>query len=163
MILPANSKSELREVTISEFEKLMKLVETIEASRAMKKLDEDTSMKDIIGHRAHWIDLFLGWYADGQAGKSVSFPAPGYKWNDLRRYNSELRDRQVGLSWADAVNMLRTNYDKLLAFIDGHSEQELYEGPMKGAKNNWTTGRWVEAAGASHFRSASKYLRAALR
>ena len=141
----------------------MKLVETIEASRAMKKLDEDTSMKDIIGHRAHWIDLFLGWYADGQAGKSVSFPAPGYKWNDLKRYNSELRDRQAGLSWADAVEMLRTNYDKLMTFIDGHSEQELYEGPMKGAKNNWTTGRWVEAAGASPFRSASKYLRAALR
>jgi len=32
-----------------------------------------------------------------------------------------------------------------------------------GGDAGWTAGRYAEAAGASHFRSASKYIRAELR
>lgn len=161
--MAATSKSELIEVTKKEFEKLSKLVETIDDATAMKKHDEDTSIKDVIAHRAHWIDLFLGWYWDGQAEKTVYFPAKGYKWNDLKRYNADLRERQTAMGWPEAVSALQGGYAKLMTFIDERSEAELYGGPMKGAKNAWTPGRWAEAAGASHFRSASKYLRAVLR
>jgi len=49
-------------------------------------------VKDVISHRAHWIDLFLGWYKGGMAGKTVYFPAKEYKWNDLKRYNAQLRN-----------------------------------------------------------------------
>jgi len=41
-------------------------------------------------------------------------------------------------------------------------EAELYGGPMPGG-TGWTTGRYAEAAGPSHYRSAAKFLRAALR
>jgi hypothetical protein len=34
---------------------------------------------------------------------------------------------------------------------------------MKGGGNKWTTGRWAEASGASHYRSAAKYVRACLK
>lgn len=161
--MAAKSKSELREVAEKEFGKLMKIVGSIDAAVALKKRDEDTSIKDVIAHRAHWIDLFLGWHADGLAGKPVCFPAEGYKWNDLKRYNADLRERQSDLDWPGAVTMLRSNHDKLIAFIDGHTESDLYGGPMKGANNAWTPGRWAEAAGPSHFRSASKFLRATLK
>jgi len=30
---------------------------------------------------------------------------------------------------------------------------------MQGANNDWTTGRWAEAAGPSHYRSAAKFIR----
>ncbi|PRY78760.1 hypothetical protein CLV80_10384 [Yoonia maritima] len=130
---------------------------------ALHKGDEDTSIKDVIARRADWIDLFLGWYSDGLAGKTVYFPAEGYKWNDLKRYNADLRAWQNDLDWSGAVALLQARYDKLTAFIEGCSENELYGGPMKGANNKWTPGRWAEAAGPSHFRSASKYLRAALK
>ncbi len=161
--MAAQSKSELLEITRKEFGKLTKLIETIDADAAMRKRDEDTSVKDIIAHRAHWIDLFLGWYAEGLAGKTVYFPAKGYKWNDLKRYNADLRDRQSALSWPEATALLHKNYQKLIEFIENHTDQELYGGPMKGAKNAWTPGRWSEAAGPSHFRSASKFLRTVLK
>lgn len=157
--MAAKSKSELLDISRKEFGKLETLVEAIEESTAMEKREEDTSIKDVIAHRAHWIDLFLGWYADGQAAKPVHFPAKGYKWNDLKRYNAELRKAQSNMDWTQAVEMLGTNYKKLTNFIESRSEAELYGGPMKGAKNAWTTGRWAEAAGPSHFRSASKYIR----
>ncbi len=159
----ATSKAELLEVARKEFDKLRKLIDGVDEAVALVKDDDDTSIKDLIGHRAHWIDLFLGWYADGQAGRPVHFPAEGYKWNDLKRYNAELRVRQADMNWRDARNALQDAWRRLTDFIEAHSEDELYGGPMKGANNNWTTGRWAEAAGPSHFRSASKYIRSRLR
>ena len=161
--MAAKTKAELLEITHKEFGILARLIDTFDPVAAMEKRDEDTSAKDVVAHRAHWIDLFLGWHADGLAGRKVHFPAEGYKWNDLKRYNAELRDRQSDMSWPEAVSYLKTNYLKLTAFIEGCSDQDLYGGPMKGANNAWTPGRWAEAAGPSHFRSASKFLRSVLR
>ena len=161
--MAAKSKAELRDISHAEFEKLAVLLDALDANVAMTKRDDDISIKDVVAHRAHWIDLFLGWYADGLAGKPVYFPAHGYKWNDLKRYNHDLRASQHDLGWLEAMALLRTNYRKLMDFIDDCSDAELYGGPMQGAHNRWPPGRWAEAAGPSHFRSASKYVRSCLR
>lgn len=161
--MAAENKTELLDVTHKEFAKLAKTLDLVDEMTALQKRDDDISIKDIIAHRAHWIDLFLGWHADGLAGKTVHFPAEGYKWNELQRYNADLRKQQSDLGWAEAVTMLRTNYEKLTEFIQTASEKDLYGGPMRGANNQWTPGRWAEAAGPSHFRSASKYLRATMK
>ncbi len=124
---------------------------------------EGITIKDIIGHRAHWITLFFGWYADGQAGKDVQFPAPGHKWSDLPAYNAALRKSQTDLGWQDVTEMLKDAHAQLVSFLTNLDEDSLYGAPMKGAKNAWTTGRWAEAAGPSHYRSAAKYIRARLR
>lgn len=161
--MAATTKSALLEISQKEFIKLSKLLDAIDPDFALKKGADGTSIKDVIAHRAHWIGLFLGWYADGQAGKPVFFPAEGYKWNDLKRYNADLRKRQKDLSWEGAKAALASGYADLTTFIGSKSEADLYAGPMKGANNKWTPGRWAEAAGPSHFRSAAKFLRAELR
>ncbi len=158
----ATNKSDLIAVTQKEYDKLQKLIAPLDEAVAMHKID-DVSIKDIIGHRAHWISLFLGWYHDGQAGKEVHFPAPSYKWNELPRYNAALRETQADMSWDDACDLLARNTNKLLDFMETRDDAALYGRPMKGANNNWTTGRWAEAAGASHFRSAAKYIRKAIK
>ncbi|MEX0367945.1 MAG: ClbS/DfsB family four-helix bundle protein [Ruegeria sp.] len=161
--MAATNKTELLEVSEKEFAKLERLIAAITNEQAMQQDEDATSIKDVVAHRAHWIDLFLGWYSDGQAGKPVYFPAKGYKWNDLKRYNSELRLQQKDMGWDAAVSALQDRNAKLMQFIQSHSNSDLYDGPMQGANNNWTTGRWAEAAGPSHFRSAAKYIRARLR
>ncbi|MEP3429231.1 MAG: ClbS/DfsB family four-helix bundle protein [Roseibium sp.] len=157
--MAAKTKAELLTVTAKEYDKLHKVMGDLPAILRLEKDEDGTAPKDIIGHRAHWIELYLGWYRDGQAGKQVYFPAEGYKWNDLKRYNADLRDRQSALSWQSVVTLLETNHTELLALIESLSEDQLYGGPMKGANNAWTSGRWAEAAGPSHYRSAAKYLR----
>ncbi len=159
----ATTKADLLAVTEKEFAKLVQALEKVPEGLALLKDEDDTSVKDIVGHRAHWIDLFLGWYADGQAGKEVAFPAPGYKWSDLKAYNAALRGRQADLGWAAAREALAAAHGRLLGFLHGLDEAALYGGPMKGGRNAWTTGRWAEAAGASHYRSAAKYVRARVR
>lgn len=54
-------------------------------------------------------------------------------------------------------------HHKLMKFLTESSNDNLYGGPMKGANNAWTPGRWAEAAGPSHYRSAAKYTRSRLR
>ena len=158
--MPAKSKQELLSVTQKEFEKLSNLISDLDPEFALVKDEDDTSIRDVLAHRAHWIDLFLGWHRDGQAGKQVYFPAKGYNWSQLREYNAALRERLKDVTWEEAVESLRERYALLVHIIQELNENDLYGGPMKGAKNAWTTGRWAEAAGASHFRSASKYIRA---
>ena len=158
----ATNKNDLLAVTEKEFAKLQKLIAEIDEKTALTLVDEAT-IKDTIGHRAHWITLFLGWYNDGQAGKQVHFPAEGYKWNDLKRYNADLREKQSNLSWEDVKALLANKAEELHNWMQARSDEELYGGPMKGANNDWTPGRWSEAAGPSHYRSAAKYLRQVLR
>jgi hypothetical protein len=162
-IMAATGKDELIAITEKEYSKLASLIDGIGETTALQKDDDDTSIKDVIGHRAHWIELFLGWYRDGQAGKTVHFPAEGYKWNQLKAYNAMVRETQSGLGWADAKALLEERHGQLAAFMAAKSDAELYGGPMKGASNDWTPGRWAEAAGPSHYRSAGKYIRARLK
>ncbi|MEM8957724.1 MAG: ClbS/DfsB family four-helix bundle protein [Pseudomonadota bacterium] len=161
--MAAGSKEELLRLTESEFAKLDKLIATITDDAALAKDEDDTSIKDVVAHRAHWIELFQGWYSDGLAGREVHFPAKGYKWNELKRYNADLRARQADLDWPAATALLRRKSRELHALIDAASDDDLYGGPMKGARNAWTAGRWAEASGPSHYRSAAKYIRARLR
>ena len=58
--MAAVSKEELQVTTQKEFDKLGKLIDTIDVKTALRKDDEDTSIKDVVAHRAHWIGLFLG-------------------------------------------------------------------------------------------------------
>ena len=132
--MAAGNKDDLLAVTRKEFAKLEKLFAACDERSAMAKDADDTSIKDVVAHRAHWIEL--------------------------KRYNADLRARQAGLGWAEAQGHLRAQHRKLVGFIELASDAELYGGPMAGAKNDWTPGRWAEASGPSHYRSACKYIRA---
>lgn len=105
----------------------------------------------------------MGWYIDGLAGRDVSSPAKGYKWNDLKRYNADLRPQQAHLDWNAVYALLQQRHNALIHFLNDKSDTELYAVAMRGANNNWTPGRWAEAADLSHYRSAAKFIRSVLR
>jgi hypothetical protein len=159
----ATTKDTLIQKTKQEYERLEKLIVGLHADQAMRIHEEGTSIKDLIGHRAHWIDLFLGWYAEGQTGRKVAIPAVGYNWSQLKNYNAKVREEQKALDWDDVRALLANNHGALLTFMEEHSQETLYGCPMPGGGSKWTTGRWAEAAGPSHYRSASKWIRTCLR
>lgn len=161
--MAATTKEQLLALSAKEFSKLEQILARVGTDAAVVKDEDETSIKDVVGHRAHWIDLFLGWYRDGVAGRDVHIPAKGYKWNQLKQYNAELRIRQAHLGWPETCEMLCEAHRNLMEFIGNTSEADLYGGPMTGANNAGTAGRFAEAAGSSHYRSAAKYIRARLR
>ncbi|MEM6559231.1 MAG: ClbS/DfsB family four-helix bundle protein [Myxococcota bacterium] len=158
----ATSKKELIAACEKEYDLLQACLEPVDDKLAMKTYEDETSIRDVIVHRAHWIDLFLKWYADGEAGRTVHIPAKGYKWSELKAYNAKVREDTASVSWRAAKNRLKRGHAKLMAFLESHSDAELYGKPMTG-HDKWTTGRFAEASGSSHYRSATKFVRSVQR
>ncbi|MEM0936889.1 MAG: ClbS/DfsB family four-helix bundle protein [Pseudomonadota bacterium] len=159
----ATTKADLLAVTEKDYATLRMLIADLPKDAADTKDAEDTAIRDVIGHRFHWIELFLGWWREGQAGRDVQMPAPGYTWSELKRYNADLRARQADLTWEAVRETLHLRHTELIAFINGLDDEALYGAPMVGGNGKWTTGRFAEAAGASHYRSAAKYVRRRLK
>ncbi|MEL6798517.1 MAG: ClbS/DfsB family four-helix bundle protein [Pseudomonadota bacterium] len=159
----ATTKADLIAVCEMDFAKLMDTLKEVSPDLAIRPFEDGVTIKDTVGHRAHWIDLFLGWWADAQAGREVHTPAKGYKWSDLKAYNAKLRADQADLAWSDARALLEDRHAALMALLSTVDDAALYGGPMTGGNGKWTAGRYAEASGASHYRSARKFIRACLR
>jgi hypothetical protein len=128
-VAAAINKTDLRHVAHKEFEEFQAQLDVVPERLKLCPDGEDSTLKDIVGHRAHWIALFLGQYAKGQAGVPMVFPAEGYKWNDLKRYNAGLRAAQADLDWNSARSMLAHNHALLIDWIEARSGQEPYRRP----------------------------------
>lgn len=161
--MPAQSKDELRAVTEKEFVKLTKLLDSLAEGEADCPTSDAVSIKQVIGHRAHWLGLFFHWYEDGLAGHDVQTPAPGYKWNQLKPYNAKVYEAAAARSWTSVRADLEARHADLIAFIDGVEDTVLYATHIFPWTNDWTLGRWAESAGPSHYRSAAKFVRKAKR
>ena len=151
----ATTKTELLEAHDREWRKLEALLGTVSDDLAETKDADGVSIKDITTHRAHWIGLFFQWLEEGDAAQ---MPDHGVKWNGLKAYNAGLRARYATVTWAEARADLAREAALLRAWIVAQEDATLYGGPMPGG-TGWTRGRYAEAAGPSHFRSAAKYVR----
>lgn len=155
----ATNKADLIAVTLKEYDKLVPLLDRFDNDLAEKvDPDQDCSAKEILAHRAHWIGLFLSWYQDGLAGLDVKTPAPGYKWNQLKPYNAFIYRTSRAFDWQDVRDDFARKHDALMAFLDEMPDDRLYQTRLYPWMNNWTLGRWCEASGSSHYRSATKVL-----
>lgn len=124
---------------------------------------EDATIKAVVAHRAHWIGLFFTWYEGGVAERDVQTPAPGYKWNQLKAYNAPVYAAAAERSWPELMADFSAAAARLRAFIVESDDDHLYTKGLYPWMNTWTLGRWIEAAGPSHFRSARAYVRKVLR
>jgi hypothetical protein len=50
-----------------------------------------------------------------------------------------------------------------MAYLEAADDADLYTKHLYSWMNDWSLGRWAEAAGASHYRSAAKTIRKMLR
>lgn len=147
-------------VTNAEYQALSEMLAELSLEQALRERGGGASLKDVVAQRAHWVELFLGWYAAGQNGGMPQMPAPGFSWEQLPAYNETLRKRQRNLGWKDALALLARSHGRLMTFLTFCDDYTLYGEPMAGGGNDWTTGRWAESAGAANYRSAAKFIRA---
>lgn len=159
----ATNKADLLAVCIAEYAKLERLIAPLSEEQASAPDDEGWSIRDVIHHRAHWAGLFLTWRAGGEAGGEVQTPAPGYKWNQLKAYNASVQEAGRERGWAQVKVDLAQAHEALMANLERSSDRELYTARLYPWMNKWTLGRWAEASGASHYRSAAKFIRKRLR
>jgi hypothetical protein len=156
----ATNRAELVAVTKKEWTKLMALVAHLPGERTTAKDENDTSIKDVLAHRAHWLGLFFQWLEEGEVAE---MPDHGVTWSDLASYNARLRARHAPMGWSAVLRRLAAQHERFTSWLARADEAALYGGPMPGGNGKWTTGRYAEAAGPSHYRSAAKYIRGRIR
>lgn len=163
--MPATTtKEDLIALCEKEYAKLDALIGGIPEDIATRPFDEGVTIKDTVGHRAHWIDLFFTWLDEIAEHGKAYMPAKGYKWSELKPYNAKVRDAQAGMSWDEVRQMLADRHARLMAHLKARSQDDLYGAPLPGGSGaRWTEGRYAEASGSSHYRSAAKFIRACLR
>ena len=159
----ATTRAALLNVTKLEFAKLNRTLDRVSENIALRPFEDGITIKDVIAHRAHWITLYFGWVDGGRAGQVVVTPSPDYKWSELKAFNAALRQAQAGMGWIDAREALIAQHQRLMAFFEAETDASLYTPHLHDWMNDWTLGRWGEAAGASHYRSATKFVRSCLK
>lgn len=164
----ATTKDDLLTVTKRDYAKLDASLDGVRDDQAVWRdhsvaEQERYSVRELIAHRAHWIGLYLSWYQDGLAGLDVKTPAPGYKWNQLKAYNAFVYATARDHDWRAVLDWFRRRHMDLLEHLEALDNHELYSKHLYPWMNDWTLGRWAEASGASHYRSAAKHVRKLLR
>lgn len=160
----ATNKSELLAVFDKDLAKLKKTLEAVdEETSTLSAPDDAVTVKGIIAHRTHWMGMFHHWYEDGVSGREVFVPAKGYKWNQLKAYNAPVYAKGDETPWPDLLSAFDAACDRLRSFIVARDDQELYADGVHAWTGKWTLGRYAEASGPSHFRSANSYIRKALK
>ncbi|MEM9999498.1 MAG: ClbS/DfsB family four-helix bundle protein [Pseudomonadota bacterium] len=160
----ATNNADLLAVFDKDLQKLHATLAKIDEDNAnLAAPDDEVSIKGIIAHRIHWIGMFHTWYEDGVAGRTVYVPAKGYKWNQLKAYNASLYAAGDRMKWDEARRAFDKAAAKLRAFIADRDDDELYGQGVYEWTGKWTLGRFAEASGPSHFRSAGTYIRKALK
>ncbi|MEJ8561953.1 ClbS/DfsB family four-helix bundle protein [Yoonia sp. GPGPB17] len=160
----ATNKPELLATFDKDLAKLRKTLDGVDEEHAsLSAPDDGTTIKGVVAHRTHWMSMFHQWYEDGVAGREVHVPAKGYKWNQLKEYNAPLYAKGNAMDWDNLRSEFDVACDTLRAFIAEHDEGDLYKAAAHAWTGKWTLGRFAEASGPSHFRSANTYIRKVLR
>ncbi|WP_197409525.1 ClbS/DfsB family four-helix bundle protein [Erythrobacter sp. YT30] len=160
----ATNKSDLLAVFDKDLAKLRKTLTTIDEEMSLLSAPDDiTTIRGILAHRTHWMGMLHTWYKDGIAGREVYVPAKGYKWNQLKEFNAPIYAKGNETSWKELLARFEAACDELRSFIDARDDAELYTVGEHLWTGKWTLGRYAEASGPSHFRSANTYIRKALR
>jgi hypothetical protein len=77
--IPRN-REHLLELIEKHSTKLWDLIDELKESDGKIKVDDDSTIKDLLIIRVWWLESVQKWIKDGQKGKTFPLPAEGYTW-----------------------------------------------------------------------------------
>ncbi|MDR1677421.1 MAG: ClbS/DfsB family four-helix bundle protein [Deltaproteobacteria bacterium] len=123
----------------------------------------DRSPKQMIAYQLGWLKLIRSWEADEKAGKTVTTPAPGLKWNKLGQLYGRFYEEYNRYSLSELKEMFRTEANELLRWLNGFSETEIFEvNQRKWASSTpsaWPIWKWVHINTVAPFKSFRSKIR----
>ena len=124
---------------------------------------DEWTVTDLLTHLAAWHELCHGWYIAGLRGQLVEMPAPGFKWNETPRLNSEIQARYRDITPEASLDWFSASHRKLADLAASLTEEDL----IKQGRFAWTGKNalvvYLSANTASHYRFAQKVLKRWLR
>lgn len=122
----------------------------------------DRTPAEIIAYQLGWLNLVMGWEEDELAGKTVTMPAPDFKWNQLGDMYQSFYKAYSSLSLRELRSLFKQLEQKWLDWIDTLSEEELFSPGIRkwtGSKPNWPMARWIHINSVAPFKTFRAKLR----
>ena len=156
------NKAELKELSNSNFQKLMELVEDkkqVDHSVEFPAGYLNRNIKDVIAHLHEWHNMFLTWYKEGMKGVKPHMPKEGYTWKTLPDLNREIWNTYKDHKLEDVVKKLKSSHSQMESLIDGHSNEDLFTKKKYKWTGSTSMGAYLISATSSHYDWAIKLIK----
>ena len=160
------SKDELLELSQSNYEKLLKLINTYSKEEVNRTFSEGTmnrNIRDVLAHLHHWHVMMQGWYKIGMQGKKPDMPAKGYKWSELPDLNKKIWEMYQETSLDETKTMLQKSYSDVQIIIHQHTDEELFEKKKYKWTGSTSMGEYLISNTSSHYDWAIKLIKRAMK
>ncbi len=161
MPVPQSKDELLREID-KNFSLLSRKLDDVDDSRAFAKILEGhargtrMSVADLVSYLLGWGELVLHWHEQEARGEEITFPAAGFKWNELGRLAQKFyRDYEHVKSFPTLKDRLHENNLQLMFLVESFRDEDLYGRSWYG---KWTRGRMIQFNTSSPYRNAGNRL-----
>jgi len=156
------SKSELLELSASNFEKLNNYIDTFSREEQTKDFPEGTmnrNIRDVLAHLHHWHLLVQEWYKVGMTGEKPEMPAKGYTWKTTSDLNHKIWRKYNNEGLDEVRTDLDKSYAQLQKLIKKHNNNELFEKKRYKWTGSTSLGAYLISATSSHYDWAHKLIK----
>ncbi|RHW46501.1 hypothetical protein DS832_05750 [Bombilactobacillus bombi] len=170
MTKPAN-KAELIEASNTNYEKIVKLINSLPEEARNANFDFDTStlkglhwlrdrnVRDVLAHLYEWQNLLLSWINNNQAGKAQNFLPQGFNWRNYDEMNNELWKKHQSTSLEEIENLLAKSHERVMQLLGKFTNDDLFTKNVFPWTGNNTLGAYFISNTSSHYEWALKKLR----
>jgi len=114
------------------------------------------SIKDVLGHRDAWHEMFLVWERAGAAGEKIAMPAPGYTGKETPELNEEIYRRIKDDPYDQIVARLNDSYRRVREIVAGYSDDDLVTKRRFAWTGSTSVLSYAVSATSSHYDWARK-------
>jgi hypothetical protein len=160
------SKSELLELSQSNYKKLLELVNAYSKEEVNRTFPEGTmnrNVRDVLAHLHHWHIMLQEWYNVGMQGRKPDMPAKGYKWNELPDLNKKIREIYQDVSLDEVKVILQKSYLDIQIMIHEHTDEELFEKKQYKWTGSTSLSAYLISNSSSHYAWAIKLIKRAMK
>lgn len=157
------TRIELVDYVRSTYKKLEAELDTAGARVGNTPCVDDWTIKDLLAVRAWWTESVIDWVEAGRRGERPVTPAPGYRWKETPRLNSDVVRKSQRESYRSVRRRLRKGFERVIATIDSLDDHELLDTDAFSWAGKYPVCRWISINTARQYTTARTYIRRALR
>jgi len=168
-----HTKTELIEAAGENYEKLLQMIESLTEEELNTEFDfsadekkkeahwgRDKNVRDILVHLHEWHNLMLAWITNNKTGIHKPFLMEGYNWKTYGKMNVVFWQRNQALSREESILMFQQSHAKIMAQIEGMTEEELFQKNVYDWVGGSTIGSYFVSVTSSHYDWAMKKIKA---
>ena len=130
-------KEKLLTESQEKFDSLLQLIDSVSPRKRSLSVDtseRDKNFRDVMMHLYEWHAMLERWYREGMSGDIPSMPAPGFKWNNLKKLNERIWESCQDFTLNQSIKKVTLSHERVRKLIESHTDEEI----ITKKYYNWT-------------------------